>query len=723
MASRGRKNWEKSKQAAAAEGLRTDVQPSAPAAAEVQSRPTSNLWKKHGRYLVLLWVCSLVPYLNSFRGGLAFDNVLAIRNDTRIQAATWTNIKLIFSTEYWYKTANAGLYRPLTTLSYLFNYSVLGNGTNTAGYHIFNSVLQAINVALVYLLGVTIFEEAAPAFALAAIWCVHPLLTESVTNIVGRADQLAALAVLAGLLLHIRAGTAAGRARLITLVALAAVVLIGTFSKESAVVVLGAMVVYDLAFPAKGGWRTRQWGYVAAVAPVAFYLWARARIFAHTSPGEFPFVDNPLVNANFWVARLTAVRVLGGYLWMYLWPARLSADYSYNQIPVGADWKAGLSLVVCCALAVVAVVCLLRVRRLPERAVFFFLAFFFVTIAPTSNVFMLIGTIMAERFLYLPSIGLAGCLVIALFAGARRAAPQRSQAVAAAVLAVIALAWTARAFVRNFDWQSERSLWASSLISAPNSFKVQLSAAQDELGSPKPDLERALGLSNRSLAIIANIPDERSTARPYQVAGEAYRRKGDSVPPGPERERWYRMALDILLHGQKIDLAAKEVATQRNLALGLRVMSMGHDQLYMELGRVYQHLDEPDKALEALRYGCSINPKADFFQQMSRIYGLRGDNRQAAITLMEGLVTDPSVTVFASELVDLYTRTEPQSCALRQGNGGASLDLACPLVHDELCEGARNVAVRFANTGKRADGYATARTAVEEMGCPASLFR
>jgi lipopolysaccharide biosynthesis regulator YciM len=152
-------------------------------------------------------------------------------------------------------------------------------------------------------------------------------------------------------------------------------------------------------------------------------------------------------------------------------------------------------------------------------------------------------------------------------------------------------------------------------------------------------------------------------------------------------------------------------------------MSMGHDQLYMELGRVYQHLDEPDKALEALRYGCSINPKAEFFQEMSRIYGLRGDNRQAAVTLMEGLVTDPSVTVFASELVDLYTRTEPQSCALRQGNGRSSLDLACPLVHDELCEGARNVALRYANTGKRADGYATARTAVEEMGCPASLFR
>ena len=52
--------------------------------------------------------------------------------------------------------------------------------------------------SLVYLLGLLVIGAPAPAFALAAAWGLHPLLTESVTNIVGRADLLAAFGVLAG---------------------------------------------------------------------------------------------------------------------------------------------------------------------------------------------------------------------------------------------------------------------------------------------------------------------------------------------------------------------------------------------------------------------------------------------------------------------------------------------------------------------------------------------
>ena len=76
------------------------------------------------------------------------------------------------------------------------------------------SSLHEVNVALVYALGMLVFGETAPALALAAIWGLHPLLTESVTNIVGRADLLAAFGVLAGLLCYVKSASAAGRRRL-----------------------------------------------------------------------------------------------------------------------------------------------------------------------------------------------------------------------------------------------------------------------------------------------------------------------------------------------------------------------------------------------------------------------------------------------------------------------------------------------------------------------------
>jgi hypothetical protein len=111
------------------------------------------------------------------------------------------------------------LYRPLTTLSYLLNYSVFRNGAHPTGYHWVNFALHGLNVALVYALGLLVFCAEGPALALAAIWGLHPLLTESVTNFVGRADLLAALGVLAGLLCYARARQAVGRRKLTWLAA------------------------------------------------------------------------------------------------------------------------------------------------------------------------------------------------------------------------------------------------------------------------------------------------------------------------------------------------------------------------------------------------------------------------------------------------------------------------------------------------------------------------
>ena len=109
-------------------------------------------------------------------------------------------------------------------------------------------MLHEVNVALVYALGMLILGETAPALALAAIWGLHPLLTESVTNIVGRADLLAAFGVLAGLLCHVRGASAAGRRRMAWLAGLAAAQAVGLFSKENAAVLPGIMLLYDLTW-------------------------------------------------------------------------------------------------------------------------------------------------------------------------------------------------------------------------------------------------------------------------------------------------------------------------------------------------------------------------------------------------------------------------------------------------------------------------------------------
>jgi tetratricopeptide (TPR) repeat protein len=415
--------------------------------------------------VLAVWGLVLTAYSNAFQGGLVFDNVTAVVEDARIRALTGANLRQIIGGEYWYHLPS-GLYRPLTTFSYLINYSVLGNGTDPAGYHAVNLLLHAVNVALVYALGLTFLGGANPAWALAAIWAVHPLLTEAVTNIVGRADLLAAFGVLAGLLCYVRgtgADPAPGRRPWAWVAALGAAQAVGIFSKENAAILPGAMLLYDLTWPERARWRKRLPFYAALLLPIGVYFLLRAQLHAHVPIGS---AENPLVAVGFWTARLTALEVIGKWLFLFLWPAHLSADYSYNAVPVWS-WRgveALLALALCAAAAVMTIRCYKS-----RKDLFYSLAFFFIALLPTSNLLFPIGSIMAERFMYLPSIGLAGCAV-----ALGRRLPARGR-LPAAILVCAVLA--GRTYARNFDWRDELTLWSSAVSVNPGSYKTHAELA------------------------------------------------------------------------------------------------------------------------------------------------------------------------------------------------------------------------------------------------------
>ena len=439
-------------------------------------------WRRHGWPLLAIWGLVLVAYSNSVQGTLVFDSAAVIGRDPRIRQATLENIGMILTGGYRYVSPTAGLYRPFTTFSYLLNYAVLGNGPAPAGYHWVNFVLHEVNVALVYALGVLIFAETAPALALAAIWGLHPLLTESVTNIVGRADLLAALGVLAGMLCHARGASATGRRRMAWLAGLAAAQTAGLFSKESGAVLPGVMLLYDLTWPERAKWSRRVPAYAAVAIPLAVFFSLRGVFGMHML---IDYADNPLVRAGFWTARLTAVKVVGKYLWLLLWPARLSADYSYDAVPLFGwrfsnweDAKALIALAVLLGAALLALLLAVRWRR-TGKPLLFFLVFFFVALSPISNLIVLIGSIMAERFLYLPSVGLAGCIVAAVFVLGRRRSLQRRVAapVGWAALGLVCLVFTARTHIRNFDWQDSLTLWTSAVDVCPGSAKPHYNLA------------------------------------------------------------------------------------------------------------------------------------------------------------------------------------------------------------------------------------------------------
>src|SRR5271169_1864550 len=168
-----------------------------------------------------LFALTLLAYANSLGLGLAGDSQFLLTQDPRLQSLAAHNLGLVFSKSYWWPMAGDLIYRPVTSASLLLNHALAGAAGGAFWYHLVNLLLHALNVWLVWKLATRLLSRRA-AWCAAALWAVHPIATEAVDNVVGRADLLAATAVLAGLLIYGRATVNSGWRRWLALFAVAA---------------------------------------------------------------------------------------------------------------------------------------------------------------------------------------------------------------------------------------------------------------------------------------------------------------------------------------------------------------------------------------------------------------------------------------------------------------------------------------------------------------------
>ena len=703
---------------------RRPVNTAPPTAAGV-ARPKSSL-STHLVICAALAVVTLLAYSNSFHTGFVIDNHLLILSDPRIRDASADNIGDIFEHSYFWPTSEVGLYRPATTLSYLFNYGILGNGESPAGYHWVNYILHLSNVLLLYALALRLLRKIWPAVFIAAVWAVHPVLTESVTNVIGRSDLLAGIAVLGGLLLYLKSTEATGWRVYAWLGALMAVTTVGVFSKESAVAILGVIVLYEITFwSGRERLRALYLGCTAVAIPIVAMLIQRARVLAASPPAQFSFVDNPLQGASFFKARMTAIAVCAKYLWLLVWPAKLSADYSYSQIPIVSgslhDWIAWL--------AVAAVFVAVAMQSRANRLYFFFGMFALLTFAPVANILFFTGTIMAERFLYLPAVGFAACAVMLLYAVGERT---KVRLLAPIALGVIVVALGIRTWERNVDWNDDVTLASASVQTSPNSFKSHwaLALAMVAEDPTHTNIAQVIEQSDQSLAILDSLPDPQNISIVYATAGDDYRIKGDAlVQRGvggraavtPESTAAYRKSLEILTRAATIDRVNDEIYRQRKRARGTpedQIAPAGVPIVYSNLATTQLRLGNYKEAYNAAVYARMLNPDiVDSYLQMAQALAPQDRKDEAALALVEGVLVSGSQNLLTPLGVLYKYGVDPQGCGLKQGAGGALLNNQCAAVHKEICEGSAEL-IRLYKQSLRTDAAASVRTrAVEQFSC------
>lgn len=512
--------------------MRTRVEPSSPTpehvgepavlpAPSVPSPAPRRAWGT-SRWLALAAAAAALPYLNALTASFTFDDFGLVLQNPKATPG--------MSPLAWFvrESTTGSLYRPLTMVTFALTERM---APAPWAFHAGNVVLHVLATLAAFDLARLLLRSTPAAAATALVFAVHPVHTEAVTSVAGRSEILAGLFVMLALSGSIRAQRASAGGAGWTVSSVAAFAL-GFLSKESAFSLLPLLVLVTLWIgPPRAGRVLR------ALVP---YLVVGAACLAlrHAVVGSFtlaeppPFIDNPLAHTGGFSRIATAVVVLLEYVSVLAVPLRLSADESFNQVRVVVSALDVRLLAAVGLFATVGAALVVERRRVPVLGLA--ALFFAAAMTVTANVVFPIGTVKAERLLYLPSFGwcLACGWLLRRWTG-RTVGPR----LAAAALALLLLA--GRTWARNEDWRDDYTLFTRTAQTSPNSARAHGNAGA--LYGQKGELAPAAEHFRAALAIDPTFaPAAMGLAQVHDMRGER-----------DEAIRWYREAVRLDPHATR----------------------------------------------------------------------------------------------------------------------------------------------------------------------------
>ncbi len=553
-------------------------------------------WFKNNRVIALVFLLlTCVIYTNTLRGEYVFDDAVVI--EKRPELAQVSLFPKLLISPYHQNTPQSGLYRPLTMMSFSLNRIFFGAGTFS--FHFVNMLLAGLNAFLVFLLIEMLTKNRRAAFLSGLLFLFHPIHTEAVSSIVGRAELLMLLWGIVALMLWYRKRT----------ILASIAFLLALLSKETALAFIPIFFVIAWRLDGLVFWKAIKKSIF--VVPVAIYFGLRFFVLKSYVLGSVvQYVENPLRLSSLAVRVSTAFKVTFLYLQKLLIPRHLSADYSFQAIALLSrpNWQAifGIGFLV-------VLIFLLFWKKTPSwcRVATAFFLFPYLLI---SNIFMTIGTTMAERLMYVPSVG----FVIVLGFGLDALARLKKGAVICGIVVAPLLFWYGLATIgRNRDWRSNQTLFESAVKIVPNSVLVHSSLAAIALEDMRWDDAR------RELAIAQSI---------Y-----------------PKYAHTLNLLGVLALH----DVDQKKAEEYFKLAL---TISPYHINAYRNLAQVYYSQKKYDLAGDNLLSVIRLNPNESIIKDFSYIR-IETGNPQESIDIVEKYIgKEPSQPEFNFILGIAYFR-------------------------------------------------------------------
>jgi len=456
---------------------------------------------------ILIVLAGLLAYANSFSAAFVFDDKNHILTNPRIQHL-WPLTKILSHTN-----------RPVVDLTLALNYAV--GQSNPLGYHVFNLLIHLTSALVLFALLCRTFQNVRTperirthghglALAATLLWTVHPLLTQSVTYIIQRAESLMGLFYL--LTVYAISRTAATNGKIIWQMAAVVFCAIGMGCKEVMATAPVIVLLYDRIFLATS---FRSLFKKRGLVYLGFLLCWVLLFFIATTKRSNPVVAGLQIEGlTPWNYGLTQLGVITHYLRLVFWPQPLCFDYFTWPLAraITAVLPQGLFI------ATLLTATLLSLRRHAFWG--FWGIWFFAILSVTSSVFP-IGDLVFEHRMYLPSIApivlaiCSGKYLLEYFVKENKA----RQLVGHTLLITLVVLLAGLTIRRNQVYQNEFTLWQDVLNQWPQNDRAHMSVGNNYF--QQGDLERA------KTAYETAIKSNPSYDKPYYALATVYFQKND----------------------------------------------------------------------------------------------------------------------------------------------------------------------------------------------------
>ncbi len=478
---------------------------------------------------VLVGLLALAASIGGVLNQYAQDDIPIIWKHPAIHSLG--GIGALFTKAYWPPPFLQALYRPLASASFAVEWAA-GGGSPLMFRVVSYLVYAAASIGVFYMARLRL--PTIVAFGAAALFAVHPLHVEAVAVAVNQSELWVGLLCCVAVFRYVRLRDRGGPLSAGNQVLLAGLYLVACLFKETALVLPGMLVAAEVLLVkstepvririAEG----RRPLLLLMLVAVAFY-WVRTRVLSGSLLGTF--VAESMVGLSIGERALTMLAVVPEWARLMLWPSHLQADYSPGEILSQTAWgpmqSLGLAILVAAGAAVIA-----AWRRAP--AIAFGLAWCAIGLFPVHNVLVPIGIVLAERTLFLPSIGVMIALggLGALLLERAASSARLGLAVTTGVLLVLG---AYRSTTRHPVWSTQFNLWYQTAnVDAPKSFRAHEALAETYF---QLELER---MAEQEYRLAIDYAPKQLT-RPSMAYAHRLRSRGFCYPAAA----LYRKALQV----------------------------------------------------------------------------------------------------------------------------------------------------------------------------------